>query len=538
MKEDGLMRNIMKDSGLKTPIAVCIALLLLVFPLHSIQAQPISNNAETLMQKGDSCRLDWKYKIALNFYEQAYDDAVVTNDVDMQIESLVRVMRTHDVLRHWKEMPESSYRLYVLATEHGDSVHAAMALVMRGKRLHSLGQKQEGLRVVKDATEMMERTVFPHKNHELADCYAILAKMYCSDGRYDEAMQMSQKQEHYVKLSKGSHTDEWYRRNLQRTFIIRLEILSKMGRLDEADRIYKKNGIVPVTDPLCGDALLIYYRYRGMHVEALRFLNAAMENIREDGDTIGRNMQRLMNDMGNVYYGLGDYQQAAECYAGTSRIADSLAARSLSNLIDEVHKVIDSERSIAKYHERHIIIIASAVVLLVFILLMLRQYWVVRRKNKRMMGLIRQMTGYREVIIHNGDSDEMGNNMTSDVPLEEYKRFKEVDKRIMKEHLFANPEFGREDLMRLLGVDKNRLPKLIHSIAGTNVPGYINSKRMEYAVTLLNTHTDYTFEAIAEACGISPTTFIRNFKAAYDMTPSDYRKQLKDASIASHSINN
>ena len=257
MKEDGLMRNIMKDSGLKTPIVVCIALLLLVFPLHSIQAQPISNNAETLMQKGDSCRLKWKYKIALNFYEQAYDDAVVTNDVDMQIESLVRVMRTHDVLRHWKEMPESSYRLYVLATEHGDSVHAAMALVMRGKRLHSLGQKQEGLRVVKDATEMMERTVFPHKNHELADCYAILAKMYCSDGRYDEAMQMSQKQEHYVKLSKGSHTDEWYRRNLQRTFIIRLEILSKMGRLDEADRIYKK--MVLFLLPILSVAMLYWF---------------------------------------------------------------------------------------------------------------------------------------------------------------------------------------------------------------------------------------------------------------------------------------
>jgi AraC-like DNA-binding protein len=168
---------------------------------------------------------------------------------------------------------------------------------------------------------------------------------------------------------------------------------------------------------------------------------------------------------------------------------------------------------------------------------MLRQNWLVHKKNKRMMGIIRQMTGYREIIVQNGDGDEMGENMASDVSQEYYNRFKSVDKRVMKERLFANPEFGRDDLMRLLGVDKNTLPKLIHSITGTNVPGYINSKRMEYAVTLLKKHPDYTFEAIAEACGTSPTTFVRNFKAAYDMTPSEYRKQLEEASSTPPGIN-
>jgi AraC-like DNA-binding protein len=38
--------------------------------------------------------------------------------------------------------------------------------------------------------------------------------------------------------------------------------------------------------------------------------------------------------------------------------------------------------------------------------------------------------------------------------------------------------------------------------------------------------------AIAEACGIkSAATFIRNFKNAFGMTPSDYRKTI-DNSIA------
>ena len=520
----------LKDRGLTPPVILCFTLLLLAFPHLSLQAKPAPKSAEMLIQLGDSCRLEWKYKKALGFYQQAYDNAVSAKDVNMQIESLTHIMRTYDVLRSWKEMPESSYRLYILAKEHGDSLHTAMALFMRGKRLHALGQQQEGFQIALDALKKIKRANFKNKYHELADCYANLAKFYSGSGRYDEALHMSQEQERYVELSKSTHPAAWYRRYLQRTNIIRLGILAKMGRLAEADSIYKKSGIVHTTDPLCSDALLDYYRLRGMRAEALQFLNTAMKNISEDGDTIGRNMQRLMDDMGDIYYDMGDYRQAADYYAGTSRIADSLAARSLNDLTAEVHKVIDSERAIAKYHESLIIIIASAVFLLAFVLLILHQSWVVHRKNKRTMGLIRQMTGYREVVMQNGDPIDMSESIASDVPLEDYKRFKEVDKRIMKERLFANPEFGRDDLMRLMGVDKNRLPKLIQSITGTNVPGYINSKRMEYAISLLNTQPEYTFEAIAEACGTSPTTFIRNFKAAYDMTPSDYRKLLKDSS--------
>jgi AraC-like DNA-binding protein len=510
--------------------------LLFDFLPSSAQAQPVPLSVKMLMEKGDSCRLEWKYNKALGYYQQAYDIPAVAKNVDIQIQLLERIMRTHDVLRHWKEMPESSYRLYMLAKEHGDSVHMAMALLMRGKRLHALGQKQEGLRVALNATEMLKRTNYDHKNNELIHFHAILAKMYCADGRYDEALRMSQEQERYVEQARVNHSAEWYRRNLMRTHSIRLEIVAKMGRLAEADSIYEKYGITPDTDPLCGTAVLSYYRLRGMNAESMQFLNAAKKNLCEDGDTIGRNMQRLLDDMGDEYFSMGDYRQAAECYAGTSRIADTLAARSLSNLTAEVYKVIDNERAIAKHNERLTIIIAGTVLLVVVFILILRQALIVRRKNQRMTATIHQLMHYRNMVIQNGDNHEMDENETENVANEELRRFKEADKRIMKERLFANPDFGRDDLMRLLGVDKNTLPTLLHNYTGTNVSGYINIKRMEYAVLLIKEHPEYTLGAIAEACGIkSPATFIRNFKAAYDMTPSEYRQQL-EKSVSSVNI--
>ena len=497
----------------------------------SLQTQAATLSAKMLMEKGDSCRLVYKYNKALGFFQEAMKDPAVEKDAELQFQLLERIMRIHDVLRHWKEMPESSYQLYTLAKEKDDSVHMAKALFIRGKRLHMLGQREKGLQVCLNATEILKRTNDAHKSHELADFYALLARMYAEDGRYDKALRMSEKHEHYVKLSKKCHPEEWYRRNEQRVFTIRIGILAKMGRQAEADSLYQAFQPTIMTDPMCGESLKDYFHQRGQYDKVLEFLNAVMKNLREDGDTIGRNMQRVQDDMGDVYYQLGDYKKAAECYAGVTVIADTLAVRSLNNLTIEVQEAMDSERNNGRHKQRLTIIIAFVVLFAVVFFLLLRQAWVMRRRNRRMTELIQQLMHYRNLIIQNGDSDEMDKNETSNVPKEQMKLFKEVDKRIMKERLFANPDFGREDLMRLLGVDKNTLPGLINSITGTNVPGYVNIKRMEYAVSLIKEHPEYTLGAIAEACGIkSSATFIRNFRAAYDMTPSEYRKQLEEAS--------
>jgi superfamily II DNA helicase RecQ len=115
-----------------------------------------------------------------------------------------------------------------------------------------------------------------------------------------------------------------------------------------------------------------------------------------------------------------------------------------------------------------------------------------------------------------------------------YMVFHEMDKQIVKKALFRDPNFGRDDLMHLTGVDKNALAAIIQKYAGTNVPGYINSKRMEYAIVLIKIHPEYTLNAIAEACGIKASaTFIRHFKKTYGMTPSEYRAQIGASDFAS-----
>ena len=81
-------------------------------------------SVETLMAKGDSCRSVCLYAKALAFYQQAYADPSVADNPEQQMQLLERIMRTHFMLRHWKEMPEASYQLYFIAKKHNNAVYS------------------------------------------------------------------------------------------------------------------------------------------------------------------------------------------------------------------------------------------------------------------------------------------------------------------------------------------------------------------------------------------------------------------------------
>ena len=185
------------------------------------------------------------------------------------------------------------------------------------------------------------------------------------------------------------------------------------------------------------------------------------------------------------------------------------------------------------------LIIIVVIFLLAFTLMLLYQGIKAHKTNVQMKETIRHLMHYRDIALHNGNVAQLEEGETVDSEVELLKLFKIVDNRIEKELLFTDPNFGRDDLTRLFGTDKNVLPSVLQRFADTNVTGYINAKRMDYAIQLLREHPEYTLGAIGEACGIkSPATFIRNFKNTYGMAPSEYRKALEEGSTTPpHKIN-
>ena len=161
----------MRRFGIRYCLLVFLLLSTAVLPM-AMQARP---SVQSLMERADSCRQEWQYNKALSFFQQAYNDPSVASSPELQMHLLSRIMRTHYVLRHWKELPETSYQLYNLAKKHNAPAYVSMALFMRGKRYHMEGEKEKGYQTCLDAVELMKNTDFPDKNHELAAYYAILA---------------------------------------------------------------------------------------------------------------------------------------------------------------------------------------------------------------------------------------------------------------------------------------------------------------------------------------------------------------------------
>ena len=103
--------------------------------------------------------------------------------------------------------------------------------------------------------------------------------------------------------------------------------------------------------------------------------------------------------------------------------------------------------------------------------------------------------------------------------------FELLDSKITKEKLYLNPSLSREDLVRFSGLNRNKLAKVINRNTGLSTIGYVNKKRLEYAVEILMKHPEYKIAAVAEMCGIpNVPTFNRLFRTKFGMTPSEYKR--------------
>lgn len=86
-------------------------------------------------------------------------------------------------------------------------------------------------------------------------------------------------------------------------------------------------------------------------------------------------------------------------------------------------------------------------------------------------------------------------------------------------------DLSLEILSKEFGVSRFTLSRLFTDKLHTTFPYYVNSKRLEYACSLLLS-TDLSVTQIALDSGFgSSRTFFREFKEAYHTTPREYRKK-------------
>ncbi len=509
---------------------IYIGLLVLLLGMPALAShQPSQPEWKQNLVDGDRYADDRMFRHALSCYEKAYADPAIKDSTNIQLRLLKNLIDCYDIVGDGKQLVQANIKLRDLAISKDKDAYVAMSDFMKGKHMHYQGSKDAGYALCLKSLELLKKSPYEHKERELALFYGALARMYLRDGRYADAMRMSELQEQAARQISSS--DQSKQRALYRVYAIRANLLTAEGRTDEADSCYAMSQRLGVSDIIVQPDLTPYLRQHQMWQEMLDVAQYAKKMIREDGDTCGLLMHMILRDEAEALMGLERYQEAAKSYRESELINDTLDKQYSQALITTVREAVMQEHLLSRHNMFIIILVVGVISLLVVGGILIYHDRVQHRRNQTMAQNIQKLMYYREQVLKQREKEEKTDEteQNEDETDPEKLRFDAVDRLIMKEELFRNPDFGRDELMRLLGVDKNNLATIIQRYTGTNVVGYVNGKRMEYAVSLMKEHPEYTLAAIAEACGIkTPATFIRNFRSSYDLTPSEYRKSLEE----------
>ncbi|MGN0196286.1 MAG: helix-turn-helix domain-containing protein [Candidatus Cryptobacteroides sp.] len=108
--------------------------------------------------------------------------------------------------------------------------------------------------------------------------------------------------------------------------------------------------------------------------------------------------------------------------------------------------------------------------------------------------------------------------------VDDFLFFQKVEALMVNDLLFCEQELSREALATAIGTNRTYLARSIKSATGKTFSEYITDLRTAYAAKLLTT-TDEPLDIIGTLVGFrSKSAYYRAFSAAYNCSPSEYRK--------------
>jgi AraC-like DNA-binding protein len=274
-----------------------------------------------------------------------------------------------------------------------------------------------------------------------------------------------------------------------------------------------------------GQRLKTYFKFSGRYQEGLLVTEDHLARCRQQADTINRQYVSLLHEAEDYNVALHHYEQAYSLSRRAAILTDTLYTRNMQQKAIEFAEKFQSQEKdhqIALQQRRVTIlcvIVAFALALLVLLVIFVRR---IQRKNHDLRNVIGSLEQKQKLLAEIVPSATV---QPQDAENDDLPRFLEMERIINEQQVFLDPKANIDMVMEQAGYNRRISTKLIQQFASTNTRlDYLNQKRVEFAAHLLLSDRTLSSKEVGTRSGFyEDSTFRRNFKKYYGVTPAAYR---------------
>ena len=300
---------------------------------------------------------------------------------------------------------------------------------------------------------------------------------------------------------------------------------SGQARRDSADHYANLYWQTPYGQQNKGQRLKTYFKFTGRHAEGLQVTEDYLARCRQQADTINRQYISLLHEAEDYNVALGRYQEA--CYLGRRAmvVADSLQSRDMRQKAMEYAEMFESqEKDKEIIQQQHRVVSLCVVVAFVLVLLAVLVFFMrrIQSKNHDLQNVISSLEQKQKIVETIKPAISVQSQETESADLQS---FLEMERIIDEQKVYLSPMASIDMVMEQAGYSRRTSTKLIQQFANTNTRlDYLNQKRVEFAAHLLLSDWTLPSKEVGTRSGFyDDSTFRRNFKKYYGVTPAAYR---------------
>ena len=497
-------------------------------------------------------------KSAFHYARRAYvHDSISGNHPDHLLKMTITLADISHILSEYKESNRYAVEGLELARRLDDRQSECKLLFCMGENKWMLSLKEEGYELFDKAIALLDGRKDKLSKSMLSYFYGVKMGYLINDNRLKDALQVGLQREKLLDGMKGNPEVREAFLDQQYGYVYSKlsRICHLLGDVERGKEYHKKYQSTHVYNTPAGKRDATPYLFVTKQYQAVIDHCRDFKELMRQQDTLNTQYVGVLQREIDAYLALKDYEKVAALRASILSITDSIYRRDKTNValeLDNLYEVNEKEARIAEQAFQLTIRTITLVFILCISLLslfFLWRMWVQNRKIKRKNQVLverinEQMSMQTEMNRLQADAERVSEDQpfpetgqtepeASDGNEEEAQMnkmiFGKLDYIIKRDELYLSADISREELARMVKMNNTRFARMIKENTDTNLNGYLNDLRLNYAMHLLKEHPEYTLRAIAEASGInSMPTFHQLFKARTGMTPSEFKNAEKE----------